>query len=133
MTAFEVEWRVLESRLLRSCKPSKYCGFFLQRAKKKQPILAAALDYKKILNYIQQLSAFVDVHEELLYRGGSSLSKLFGSRLFFSYQLQVKKAKKFMIYLIKKFPYGFPYALVAHAATLLIHFKQQVRILFFYI
>ncbi|XP_053993109.1 uncharacterized protein LOC128884079 isoform X3 [Hylaeus volcanicus] len=128
MTAFEVEWRVLESRLLRSCKPRRYWGSFLQRTKKKQPILAAALDYKKILNYIQQLSAFVDVHEELLYRGGSSLSKLLGSRLSSSYQLQVKKAKKFMIYLIKKFPYGFPYALVVHAATLLIHFKQQLII-----
>eukprot|EP01069_Polyplicarium_translucidae_P007194 Polyplicarium_translucidae@DN3070_c0_g1_i4.p1 len=68
LTGFEVEWNVLRSRL--SCLRLSW----LKRVPSR--FLRALLTFPAVVTDLQQVVAFVDVHEELLLKGGDSLQQL---------------------------------------------------------
>lgn len=127
MTGFEFEWRVLKNRLMHYQGRYRFRRYLLKKFPHHREF-CAALMFRVVLSDLQQLSAFVDVHEELLWKGGSSLAHLLGPKLLASYNYQIEDAKAFLSYFREVCPDAFRYALAVHAATLLVNLKLQVSV-----
>lgn len=123
ITGFEFEWRALMCRL--RCFGRRRPSWLVSRLRR-YPWLETAVTYENAKTDLQLVAAFVDVHEELLWKGGQPLAELLGPELLTSYKRQLHDAKRFGAFLRRSYPQSFPYALAAHAATLLLNLKQML-------
>lgn len=80
MTGFEFEWRALACRL-KCVRRHRTFSKWLSDRLPEHSWLRAAITYSAAMSDLEQITAFVDVHEELLFKGGSSLEQLLGAKL----------------------------------------------------
>lgn len=79
LTGFEYEWSVLQSRLhCLQYQRSFYCCFWRNMP---SAFLRSLLNSGACQSDLEQLLAFVDVHEELLDKGGRNMELLMGKGL----------------------------------------------------
>jgi len=78
------------------------------------------------LDDLQRLCAFVDVHEEMLLRGGVSLEALLGPIMLSDFKLNVERARFGVSILRIIYPKSFPFALICQGACFLLNMKMQL-------
>lgn len=84
MTGFEFEWRALACRL-RCVRRHRSFSRLLSLRFPEHSWPRAAITYSSAMTDLEQVTAFVDVHEELLFKGGPSLEQLLGPKLLYVY------------------------------------------------
>eukprot|EP01069_Polyplicarium_translucidae_P007191 Polyplicarium_translucidae@DN3070_c0_g1_i10.p1 len=84
------------------------------------------LTFPAVVTDLQQVVAFVDVHEELLLKGGDSLQQLLGPKLLDTFYSAILEAKNFVPQIREAYPESFRFAVVVHAATLCLNLKEQL-------
>ncbi|OEH79091.1 na+ h+ exchanger [Cyclospora cayetanensis] len=124
LTGFEYEWSVLQSRLhCLQYQRSVYCCFWRNIP---SAFLRSLLNSGACQSDLEQLLAFVDVHEELLDKGGRNMELLMGKGLLSNYKQQILSAKRFVLYIRDCYPDSFRFAVCKVAATLLLNLKMKL-------
>ncbi|KAL8271771.1 hypothetical protein Esti_004280 [Eimeria stiedai] len=124
LTGFEYEWSVLQSRLhCLQYQRNVYCCFWRNLP---SAFLRSLLNSGACQSDLEQLLAFVDVHEELLDKGGRNMELLMGKGLLTNYKQQILSAKRFVLYIRDCYPDSFRFAVCKVAATLLLNLKMKL-------
>ncbi|KFG65206.1 Na+/H+ exchanger NHE1, partial [Toxoplasma gondii RUB] len=130
LTGFEYEWSVLQSRL--HCMQEQqqgWCGLraapFCCGRRVPSAFMRSLLNSGACQSDLEQILAFVDVHEELLEKGGKNMQQLMGEELLASYNRQILSAKRFVLYIRDCYPDSFRVAICKIAATLLLNLKTK--------
>ncbi|KFG33991.1 Na+/H+ exchanger NHE1, partial [Toxoplasma gondii GAB2-2007-GAL-DOM2] len=131
LTGFEYEWSVLQSRL--HCMQEQqqgWCGLraapFCCGRRVPSAFMRSLLNSGACQSDLEQILAFVDVHEELLEKGGKNMQQLMGEELLASYNRQILSAKRFVLYIRDCYPDSFRVAICKIAATLLLNLKTKL-------
>ncbi|PFH37939.1 hypothetical protein BESB_002800 [Besnoitia besnoiti] len=131
LTGFEYEWSVLQSRL--HCMQEQqqgWCGLraapFCCGRRIPSAFMRSLLNSGACQSDLEQILAFVDVHEELLEKGGKNMQQLMGEELLASYNRQILSAKRFVLYIRDCYPDSFRVAICKIAATLLLNLKTKL-------
>lgn len=80
----------------------------------------------RVISILEILVAYVDVHQQLLERGGKSLEKLLESTLLESYKRQIVYAKSYVKAVKAKWPSSFSLGLLNKAACMMIRIKKEI-------
>ncbi|KAL8433159.1 hypothetical protein Efla_002350 [Eimeria flavescens] len=124
LTGFEYEWSVLQSRLhCLQYQRSAFCCFWRNLP---SAFLRSLVNSGACQSDLEQLLAFVDVHEELLDKGGRNMELLMGRGLLSNYKQQILSAKRFVLYIRDCYPDSFRFAVCKVAATLLLNLKIKL-------
>eukprot|EP00922_Rhytidocystis_sp_ex-Travisia-forbesii_P064019 GHVS01095198.1.p1 GENE.GHVS01095198.1~~GHVS01095198.1.p1 ORF type:complete len:1055 (-),score=96.02 GHVS01095198.1:1363-4527(-) len=118
MTGFQFEWRVLHSRF--------HCLHNMWLTKVPTKLLRTMLLFAACQSDLEQTVAYVEVHEELLDKGGANLQELLGKQLTRDYKEQIVMAKRFVHYIRERYPDSFKYVIIRIGAALLLNLKKAL-------
>eukprot|EP00922_Rhytidocystis_sp_ex-Travisia-forbesii_P064018 GHVS01095197.1.p1 GENE.GHVS01095197.1~~GHVS01095197.1.p1 ORF type:complete len:1064 (-),score=89.63 GHVS01095197.1:186-3377(-) len=118
LTGFQFEWRVLHSRF--------HCLHNMWLGKVPTKLLRTMLLFAACQSDLEQTVAYVEVHEELLDKGGANLKELLGKQLTKDYKEQIVMAKRFVYYIRERYPDSFKYVIIRIGAALLLNLKKAL-------